>query len=209
MENLLLSNILDVATVIVCLCITARACFVYPKVLSLRILVLGFSLGIILLTAVVDLASTNIENISAHIDWFLYLGQMTAFACILLSLANDAEEYLRRLVGGQVFASILLLCLLLFSFTLPDFPGGIFRGIVGGARFLACIGIAFYYIVGFMKRQTRFSGLMSASFLFLAIGYLMDTQQYFVPLYATFFDGAGDVCRLIGFLALLGAVVVG
>jgi len=209
MENLLLSNILDIAIIITCVCIVARACFVYPKVLSLRILVLAFSLSIILLTAVVDLVSTNMEEVATHTDWFLYIGSLIAFACILLSLANDSEEHLRRLVGGQVFASILLLCLLLFSFTLPAFPEGIVRGILGGTRFLVCISIGFYYIAGWMKRQTRFGLLMSASFLLLAIGYLMDTQQYFVPLYAAFFDGTGDVSRLFGFLALLGGVLIG
>lgn len=209
MENLFLSNILDAAIIVTCLCIVARACFVYPKVLSLRILVLGFSLGIILLTAAVDLVSTNMEEIATHTDWFLYVGSLTGFLCILLSLVNDSEEYLRRLLGGQVFATVLLLCILLFSFALPIFPGGILRGILGGTRFLVCISISFYYISGFMKRQTRFGLLMSSSFLLLAIGYLMDTQQYFVPLYAGFFDGTGDICRLFGFLALLGAVLIG
>lgn len=206
MNDLLLSNILDVITILVCLFITARVCFVYPKVLSLRLLVLGLSMGIITITAGVDLISTNITNITAHTDWFLYIGQAVAFLCILLSLTTDSDIYLQNLVRIQIFASILLLCLLLFSFTLSDLPD-IVRDIVGSTRFIICVGISFYYISGFMKRQTRFSFLMAASFLALAIGYLMDLQQYLVPLYAEPFDAVGDICRLLGFLSLLGAVL--
>jgi len=209
MNNLLLSNTLDATTILVCLFITARVCFVYPKVLSLRILVLGLALGTITLTAIADLVSTNVASAAAHLEWFLYIGQMAAFLYILLSLVNDSEAYLHRLVRSQVLVAILLVCLLLFSFTLPPFPGNIIREILGMARFVACIGIGFYYIFGLMKRQTRFSLLMAVSFLALAIGYQMDVQQYFVPLYTELFDSAGDISRLLGFLALLGAILVG
>lgn len=207
MNGLLLSNLLDVTTILVCLFITVRVCFVYPKILSLRLLVLGLSMGIVTITAGVDLMSSNTTTIATHTDWFLYIGQAVAFLCILLSMTSDSDVYLQNLMRIQVFASILLLCLLLFSFALPEIPGAITRNIIGAPRFIICLGISFYYISGFMKRQTRFSFLMSASFLALAIGYLLDLQQYLIPLYAEPFDAVGDICRLLGFLLLLGAVL--
>jgi hypothetical protein len=209
MNNLLLSNILDVTTTFVCLFIVVRVCLVYPTVRSPRLLALGISMGIITITAIVDLIASNDTALAAHIDWFLYIGQAVALLFILLSMTSGSDSYLQKLILFQAFASILLVCLLLLSFALPDLPDVVTREIIGSTRFILCIGICFYYISGFVQKQTRFGFLMSACFLFLSIGFLMDLQQYLVPHYAELFDALGDIGRLFGFLALLGAVLAG
>jgi len=209
MDRLLLSNMLDVITALVCLFITIRVFLVYPNVRSPRLLVLGLSMGILTLGAIADLVSSNLASLEAHTDWFLYLGETAALLCILLSLVSDANAYLERLIRVQVFATVLLVGLLLISIVLPDIPNVGVREIVGSTRYIVCTGISFFYITGFMKKQSRFGILMALCFLLLAAGYLMDMQQYIMPVREALFDSVGDFSRLAGWLTLLIAVLIG
>jgi hypothetical protein len=208
MNNLFLSNILDVAMLAICIFIVIRVFYVYPAVRSQRILILGLSMGIITFTAIADLISSNIPNV-IHVEWFLYFGQAIALLFIFLSLPRDSESYLQKVVLIQTFASILLICLALLSFVLPDIPNDLTREVLGSIRFLICIGICFYYISGYLQKQSRFGLLMFSCFLLLGIGFLLDVQQYLAPQHAELFDALGDIGRLLGFLSLLGAVVIG
>ena len=207
MNNLLLSNILDVTTIFVCLFTTVRVGMVYPYVRSPRLLTLGISMGILTIVAIADLIDSNLITIATGSDWFIYSGQIAAFLCILLSITSTSDAYLSGLIRFQVFACVILLCLLLSTFALPDVTDQRLHTLLGSPRFLLCAGISFYYLVGFIKKQTRFSLLMSASFLLLVVGYLLDVQQHIVPLYAELLDALGDVSRLLGFLSLLAAVL--
>jgi hypothetical protein len=209
MINLLLSNILDVITIIVCLFITIRVGMVYPNVRSPRLLVLGLSMVVVTLCSVADIISSNITTLQAHTDWFLYIGVTVAMACILLSLLSDSNVYLERLIRIQVVATVLLLGLLLVSLALPDIPDGAAREILGSLRYVACTGISLVYITGFLRKQTRFGFLMSICFLLLAAGFLLDMQQYIIVSRAELFDSSGDICRLFGWILLLVAVLVG
>ncbi len=208
MNNLFLSNILDVTMLAICIFIAVRVFYVYPTVRSQRILILGLSMGIITFTAIADLISSNLPS-AAHVEWFLYFGQAIALLFIFLSLPRDSEGYLQKVILIQTFASILLICLALLSFVLPDIPNDLTREILGSIRFLICIGICFYYISGFLQKQSRFGLLMFLCFLLLGIGFLLDVQQYLAPQHAELFDALGDIGRLLGFLSLLAAVVIG
>ncbi len=208
MNNLFLSNILDVTMLAICIFIAVRVFYVYPTVRSQRILILGLSMGIITFTAIADLISSNLPS-ATHVEWFLYFGQAIALLFIFLSLPRDSEGYLQKVILIQTFASILLICLALLSFVLPDIPNDLIREILGSIRFLICIGICFYYISGFLQKQSRFGLLMFLCFLLLGIGFLLDVQQYLAPQHAELFDALGDIGRLLGFLSLLAAVVIG
>ncbi len=208
MNNLFLSNILDVTMLAICIFIAVRVFYVYPTVRSQRILILGLSMGIITFTAIADLISSNLPS-ATHVEWFLYFGQAIALLFIFLSLPRDSEGYLQKVILIQTFASILLICLALLSFVLPDIPNDLTREILGSIRFLICIGICFYYISGFLQKQSRFGLLMFLCFLLLGIGFLLDVQQYLAPQHAELFDALGDIGRLLGFLSLLAAVVIG
>src|SRR5690349_3387066 len=146
MNNLLLSNILDVTTIFVCLFTAVRAGQVYPLVRSPRLLILGISMGILTITAVADLLDTNFVTVTAGADWFIYSGQMTAFLCILLSITSTSDAYLSGLLRFQIFACVILLCLLLSTFALPDVTDPRLQTLLGSPRFLLCAGISFYYL---------------------------------------------------------------
>jgi hypothetical protein len=50
---------------------------------------------------------------------------------------------------------------------------------------------------------------MFSCFFLLGLGFLLDVQQYFAPQHEILFDALGDVGRLLGFLSLLAAIVIG
>ena len=61
-----------------------------------------------------------------------------------------------------------------------------------------------------MTKQTRFSLLMSLSFLLISFGYFTLVSQYSFPhSQAVLSDNVGDVMRVFGLITLLTAVVTG
>ena len=208
MSDTIIPNVLAIFLFIVAMFIAFRALFVFNQTRSPRLFMLGLSLGIIGLTALADLLSANLTGVTLNTDWFLYIGQAVSFLFILLSLINNDDAYLNRLMRLHVLISVVLIALLVLSPTLPPFSNVAIKTILSGSRSVICFGIFFSYISAFMSKQTRFSLLMSAAFMLIAFGYLMIAQQYFVN-NANLFDNIGDITRMIGLFVLLLAVIGG
>ena len=205
----LIPDVLAVLLFLVCVFISVRAFYTYSQSQSPRLFILGLSMVILALTAAADFASSNITSISLNTDWFLYLGQAVSWLFILLSFVRNSDTYFHRLTRAHVLASVLVLCLLFLSPTLPDFPSTLVRALLSGSRCVICFGIFFYYVSAFLSKQTRFSLLMSVAFLLLSFGYLLILEQYFTTgTNQSLFDNAGDITRMFGlgalFVALLG-----
>jgi hypothetical protein len=199
-------NILAVVLFLIALFVSIRAFIVYAQTNSPRLFVLGTSMGIISLTAAADFFSSNVQGVTLNTDWFLYIGQAVSLLFILLSFVSNSDSYFQGLIRLQLLTSALLIGLLLFSPSLPDFPGAGLRALLSGSRALICFGIFFYYASAYMAKRTRFSLLMGLAFLFLAFGYTVLVQKYFVA-NGALFDHTGDVIRMIGLIALLMAVL--
>jgi hypothetical protein len=163
-------------------------------------------MGIIALTAAADFLSSNVPNLHLNTDWFLYVGQATSLLFIFLSFLRSSEDYLQNLMRLHILVSILLIGLLLLSISLPPFPNTILQAILSGSRCIVCFCIFYYYISAFIAKSTRFGLFMSAAFLFLAFGYLIIFQKYFIS-HGTLLDNVGDGLRLIGLGSLLVAVI--
>jgi len=204
----LIPNLLAILLFLASLVISSRAFYVYVQVRNARLFILGAAMGIIALTALADFISGSVTTITLNTDWFLYIGQAASFLFILLSLANNDDDYLQRLMRAQVLISALLIGLMLLSPTLPSFSNVLLKTILSGSRCVICFGIFYFYASAFMKKHTRFSLLMSISFVLLAFGYLMIVQQYFIAS-GSFFDNEGDIIRMIGLVTLLAAVFKG
>ncbi len=204
----LIPNVLAIFLFIVASFIAFRALYIFNQNRSPRLFVLGVSLGVIALTALADLVSSNLTSITLNTDWFLYIGQAVSFLFILLSLASNNDTYLNRLMRVHVLAAVVLIGLLALSPALPAFSNVALKTILSGSRSVICFGIFFSYISAFMNKQTRFSLLMSIAFMLIAFGYLMIAQQYFVS-NANLFDNIGDVTRMLGLCVLLLAVFGG
>ncbi len=201
-------DIIDALLLLVSIFITVRAFYLYGRVRTPRLFILGFSMALLAITAAADYASSHITSIALNTDWFLYLGQAVCFLFILLSLVNGSEDYLHRLTRWQVVISLLALLLLLASPVLPAFPNPAIKTVLSGLRCVLCFAIFFSYTAAFMSKQTRFSFLMGLAFLLLSFGYLVILQQYVTP-NAVLLDNIGDVIRMGGLVILLAAVITG
>ena len=184
--------------------VAVRALYVYTHILSPRLFILGLSLSIMSLTALADLIANSLTTITLHTDWFLYIGQGVALLFIMLSLFNNSDAYAQRLMRVQILLAVLLVGLCLLSPTLPELPNVATKAIVTGIPALICFGIFYAYISAFLKKQTRFSLLMSIAFILIGLAYLM-TQQFLLSDNGVL-DVTSDILSMLGLLSLLGAV---
>jgi hypothetical protein len=189
--------------------IAARALYLYVRVRSPRLFILGLAMGVIGLTGAGDFTSMMLAaRVTLHTDWFLYIGQAISYLFIFLSLVRSQEEYQQSLMRWHIVFSVAAICLLLLSPVIPDITIDPLRVVFSGSRCILCFCILLYYALTFASKQTRFSLLMSLAFLFLSFGYLIIVQKYFSP-QPELLDNVGDLIRMGGFAALLIAVIVG
>jgi hypothetical protein len=189
--------------------IAARALYLYFRVRSPRLFILGLAMGVIGLTGAGDFTSMSLaSHVTLHTDWFLYIGQAISYLFIFLSLIRSQEEYQQNLMRWHIGFSVAAICLLLLSPMLPDITIVPLRVMFSGSRCVLCFGIFLYYALTFASKQARFSLLMSMAFLLLSFGYLIIVQKYFSP-QPGILDNVGDLIRMGGFTTLLIAVIAG
>jgi hypothetical protein len=207
-----ISSMIPIALSIVLSIITSfiagRSLYLYTRLRSPRLFVLGLAMAIIALTGVADLTSSLVTTITLHTDWFLYIGQAVSFLFIFLSLLNSEESYQKGLMRGHIIISLLALVLLFTAPFLPDFPNIAVQVSLSSIRCILSFAIFFSYTAAFMSKQTRFSLLMATAFFLLSFGYLIIILQYVVTL-SVAFDNLGDIVRMVGLIALLAAVITG
>jgi len=209
MDQSLVANILSVTLFLVSLFIALRSFTLYIQVRSSRLCILGVSMTVIALTAAAGFAGDNVTSMTLNVDWFNYIGQTVSFIFILLSLVRSSEDYLSRLLSYQWLVLVPLMALMLLSPVLPpEFPDAVVtKTLLSGLRGVICIFIFFYYFPAFMRKETRFSFLMSAAFLLLSFGYIIIMPKYVYP--SDLFDHIGDIARICGLVSMLVAVVGG
>jgi hypothetical protein len=192
----------------VCLSISLRALFLYSQLRSPRLFILGLAMGLVALAAAADFASGFMTSIPFNIDWFLFLGQAISFGFIFLSLLRSSDHYLRHLILWQIISTSLVLFLLFLAPVLPDFPSTTIRVLLSGSRAVGCFLIFGYYASAFVSKETRFSLMISASFLLLSIGYALILPHYLLP-HQEGLDYLGDGMRIVGLMILMAAYVKG
>ena len=208
MDPTFVPNVLSLTLFFVSLFISIRAFYLYTRSRSRRIGILSIAMGIISLTAIAGFAGDNVTSITLNVDWFNYIGQTVSFTFILLSFFGSSEMYLRNLMRWQIALSILLLGLMLLSPVLPpEFPAPtVTKSLLSGSRGLICHIIFYYYVVSFMKNETRFSLLMGLAFLMLSFGYWIILPKYITP--NDGLDRTGDIMRVCGLILLFFAVLL-
>ena len=203
----LIANLLSITLFLTSLFISLRAFSLYFRTRNSRLFVLGLSMGIISVTAIASYIGDNITTITFNVKWFQYISQTISFLFILLSLLRNSEDYQRMIVRWYIFASLLILLLVVLTPVLPaDFPNpAVTKTLLSGSRAVTCFAIFFYYTAAFMNKESRFSLLMSGAFLFLSFGYWMAIPKYFGPGMEQL-DQMGDIVRIIGLVLLLTAL---
>ncbi|HEU0001950.1 MAG TPA: hypothetical protein VFQ36_13705 [Ktedonobacteraceae bacterium] len=208
MNTRLIPNLLDVSLCLVALFIAVRSFDIYSRFRQYRLFILGLSMVLLSLSAAADFTSSYISVVALHTDWFLYIGQSVGFLFILLSLVQSSDRYLRSLMNVNILVFILLLILLLLSPALPAMPNAT-RTLFGFARLLICMFIMCAYFSAYMNKPVRFSLLMSASFFFFTIDYLITLEQYVVPTLSQYlFRAPADIIGVIGLVMLVSAVSI-
>jgi len=208
MDENFVPNLLSLTLFFVSLFISLRAFYLYTRARSRRIFILSVSMGVISLTAIAGFAGDNVTSISLNVDWFNYIGQTISFTFILFSFFNSSDAYLRSLMRWQLAISVLLLGLMIMAPVLPpEFPAPtVTKTLLSGSRALICNIIFFYYVISFMKSDTRFSLLMAVAFLALSFGYWIILPKYFSP--NDVLDREGDITRVCGLIILFFAVLL-
>ena len=208
MDPTFVPNVLSLTLFFVSLFISLRAFYLYTRTRSRRIGILSIAMGIISLTAIAGFAGDNVTSITLNVDWFNYIGQTVSFSFILLSFFGSSESYLRSLMRWQIAVSVLLLGLMALAPVLPpEFPApAVTKSLLSGSRGLICHIIFYYYVVSFMKNETRFSLLMGLAFLALSFGYWIILPKYITPNDAL--DRTGDIMRVCGLIFLFFAVLL-
>jgi hypothetical protein len=205
----LVPNILAISLFVATVFISLRASYIYSQTRSPRLFILGLSMGVISLTAADNLVA-NFITIPFNTYWFLYLGQTISYFFIWASFFRSSDEYLHGLMRWHIIGSLLALGLLLASPAIPPFPhDNVLRAIMSASRSIPCFGIFCCYIITFMRKNARFSFLMSLAFLLLTIGPWIIVEKYFVATGGDILDGTGDILRLAGLVVLLVAVLWG
>src|ERR1700738_2572479 len=206
MDPTFVPNVLSLTLFFVSLFISLRALYLYTRARSRRIFILSISMGIISLTAIAGYAGDNVTSITLNVDWFNYIGQTVSFSFILLSFFGSSDTYLSNLMRWQIAVSVRLLGLRALPPVLPpQFPSpALTKSLLSGSRGLICHIIFYYYVVSFMKNETRFSLLMGLAFLALSFGYWIILPKYVSPNDAL--DRTGDIMRVCGLIFLFLAV---
>ncbi|MGH2495995.1 MAG: hypothetical protein ACRDIV_14980 [Ktedonobacteraceae bacterium] len=208
MNTRLIPNLLDVSLCLVALFIAVRSFDIYSRFRQYRLFILGLSMVLLSLSAAADFTSSYISVVALHTDWFLYIGQSVGFLFILLSLVQSSDKYLRSLMNVNILVFILLLILLFLSAALPEMANST-RTLFGFARLLICMFILCAYFSAYMNKPVRFSLLMSASFFFFTIDYLITLEQYVVPSLSQYlFRAPADIIGVIGLVMLVSAVSI-
>lgn len=204
--NILIPNLLDVSLCLVALFIAVRSFDIYSRFRQYRLFILGLSMVLVSLSAAADFTSSYVKAVPLHTDWFLYIGQTVGFLFILLSLARGSDGYLRGLMRLNILAFALLLILLFSSSSLPEIDATS-RTLLGLARFIICMIICIVYYSANMNKPARFSFLMSASFFFFTVDYLITMYQFYVPTISQYiFRDPGDISGVIGLAVLVATV---
>jgi hypothetical protein len=202
----LTTNVLNITLSAVFLFVSQRAFYLYAQIRSARLCILGLSMGLIALTALMDFLSSIVTTVHLSVGWFLYIGQAISYMFVLLNITVNSESKLRRILRWHCLLSVILLGLLVLSPVLPDFPNPGVRLVLSGSRCVICFIICFYYISLFMSKGTRFSLFMAIAFMLLSFGYMMLLPKYMLPGQEVL-DHVGDVIRILGVVTMGGGFI--
>ena len=194
---------------VITLFISLRAFYLYFKMRSDTLFIVGLSMVVIGIGGISGLIGDFLLTSSAfNTFWFRYIGQTASYLFIFLISLPNAERHLRAVRRWNLIATALLFVLLFLTPILPPIPGTALTEVLSGARGVVCLAVFYnYYFVAYDMKGTRFSFLMCAAFLLIAAGIAVYTIKFSVsnPLP---YDYIGDSTRALGLLLMLAAFFV-
>src|SRR5205809_6159408 len=208
MNSTQITDLLLVIQAMITLFISLRAFSLYARTGSDNLFSIGLSMGVIALGGIIGLISDIYLNGAFNTFWFRYTGQTVSYLFIFLSTLRGSEHYRRGLKGWHVFATGLLIVLLLLTPIIPTHPNATVQTVLSGSRALVCFIIFFQYVSIFFTKETRFSFLMGFAFLWITWGIVIYSMKFITP-DPLLLDYVGDSLRIVGLTSLLAAFFLG
>jgi hypothetical protein len=202
-----ITDILLVIQAMITLFISLRAFSLSARTRDDMLFSLGLSMGVIALGGAVGLISDIYLNGAFNTFWFRYTGQTVSYLFIFLSTLRGSERYRRGLKRWHVFATGLLMVLLLTP-VIPTHPSATVQTVLSGSRAVVCFIIFFRYVSIFFTKETRFSFLMGFAFLWITWGIVIYSLKFTLP-NPLLLDYVGDSVRIVGLAILLAAFFLG
>lgn len=194
---------------IVCMIIAIRAFYVYFFSRSEMLLVLGLAMTSISLgiyVGVVGIAHLGGNNY--NLEWAKSTASISGALFIFLSSLVKSHAQLKSLRQLQYFCFGLFILVIVMTPLFPPFPTPLIPAGLNSIRALI-YGSAFVrYAWIYINKSTRFSLIVSAGFLLLVVGFIMNTPQFFSHAYNVV-TIEGGIIRILGYSTLLLAYSVG
>ncbi len=208
MNSTQITDILLIIQAVITLFISLRAFSLYARTRDDMLFSLGLSMGVIALGGFVGLISDIFLAGAFNTFWFRYIGQTVGYLFIFLSTLRGSERYRRRLKGWHVFATGLLMVLLLLTPVIPTHPSATVQTVLSGSRAVVCFVIFWRYVSLFFSKETRFSFLMGFAFFLITWGIVIYSLKFTMP-NPLLLDYVGDSVRIAGLAILLAAFFLG
>lgn len=208
MNSTQITDILLIIQAMITLFISLRAFSLYARTRDNMLFSLGLSMGVIALGGFVGLISDIFLNGAFNTFWFRYIGQTVSYLFIFLSTLRGSERYRRGLKGWHVFATGLLMVLLLLTPVIPTHPSATLQTVMSGSRAVVCFVIFWRYVSIFFTKETRFSFLMGFAFFLITWGIVIYSLKFTMP-NQLLLDYVGDSVRIAGLAILLAAFFLG
>ncbi len=208
MNSTQITDILLIIQAMITLFISLRAFSLFARTRDNMLFSLGLSMGVIALGGFVGLVSDIFLNGAFNTFWFRYIGQTVSYLFIFLSTLRGSERYRRGLKGWHVFATGLLMVLLLLTPVIPTHPDATVQTVLSGSRAVVCFVIFWRYVSIFFSKETRFSFLMGFAFFWITWGIVIYSLKFTMP-NPLLLDYVGDSVRIAGLGILLAAFFLG
>ena len=208
MNSTQITDILLIIQAMITLFISLRAFSLFARTRDNMLFSLGLSMGVIALGGFVGLVSDIFLNGAFNTFWFRYIGQTVSYLFIFLSTLRGSERYRRGLKGWHVFATGLLMVLLLLTPVIPTHPDATVQTVLSGSRAVVCFVIFWRYVSLFFSKETRFSFLMGFAFFLITWGIVIYSLKFTMP-NPLLLDYVGDSVRIAGLAILLAAFFLG
>ncbi len=208
MNSTQITDILLVIQAVITLFISLRAFSLFAKTRDDMLFSLGLSMGVIALGGFVGLVGDIFLNGVFNTFWFRYLGQTVGYFFIFLSTLRGSERYRRGLRRWHVFATVLLMVLLLLTPVIPPHLSATTQTVLSGSRAVVCFVIFWRYVSIFFSKETRFSFLMGFAFFLITWGIVIYSLKFTMP-NPLLLDYVGDSVRIAGLGILLAAFFLG
>jgi len=206
-----ITNILIAIQAVITLLITFRSFTFYFRTRTGALLTLGLAMGVIGIggvTGVIDDPFLH-ANPTYNTVWFRFAGQIVGFLFIFLASLATSTRYTEVMQRWHYVAVVLLLALMFLTPVIPVRPNPTMMGALSIARFVVSMMVFFSYLAIFFSKGTRFSLLMTASFLISSIGFWIYAMKYFIPGGSLTYDFLADSIRIVGLIVLYITFIAG